>query len=109
MADRKFKNRQFNKNNPYHKILNQVMDPELGVGIVDMGLIYDVKEKNGTVNVTMTLTTMGCPAGPQLATEIDAVLRKHQGVNDVKVDVVWDPPWTPDKMNPAIRQMLFGG
>jgi metal-sulfur cluster biosynthetic enzyme len=101
--------RTFNEKNPYYHILNQVVDPEAGVGIVDMGLIYDVKEKKGIVDVTMTLTSMGCPAGPQLTTDIDGVLRLQKGVKDVQIQVVWDPPWNPDMMNPEIRAMLFGG
>lgn len=101
--------RKFDQSNPYHAILNEVIDPEAGVGIVDMGLIYDVSEENGIVKVTMTLTSMGCPAGPQLTTDIDDILRLQPHVKDVEIEVVWDPPWTPDQMNPEIRQMLFGG
>ncbi len=102
------KKKKFDQNNPYHAILNEVIDPEAGVGIVDMGLIYDVIEENGVVKVTMTLTSMGCPAGPQLTTAIDDILRVQSHVKDVEIEVVWDPPWTPEKMNPEIRQMLFG-
>ena len=101
--------RDFNESNPYFHILNMVVDPEVGVGIVDMGLIYHVEEHDGVVMVTMTLTSMGCPAGPQLTTDVDAVLRMQEGVKDVEIEVVWDPAWNPDMMNPDIKQMLFGG
>lgn len=92
----------------YLDLLNQVLDPETFVGIVDMGLIYDIEEKDGLVNVTMTLTSMGCPAGGQITTEIDSMLRLQKHVHDVKIDVVWDPPWNLDMMNPEVRVMLFG-
>jgi len=87
--------RDFDKNNPYYDILNMVVDPEVGVGIVDMGLIYHVEDHDGVVVVTMTLTSMGCPAGPQLTTDVDAVLRMQEGVKDVEIEVVWDPPGIP--------------
>jgi len=101
--------KDFDESNPYYHILNQVVDPEVGVGIVDMGLIYHVENKGGTVEVTMTLTSMGCPAGPQLTGDIDSVLRMEKGVKDVVIGVVWDPPWNPDMMNQDLRQMIFGG
>lgn len=101
--------RDFGPENPYYSVLNMVVDPEVGVGIVDMGLIYHVEENKGIVVVTMTLTSMGCPAGPQLTTDVDAVLRMQEGVKDVEIEVVWDPVWNPEMMNPEIRQMLFGG
>ncbi len=101
--------RDFDPSNPYYHILNMVIDPETGVGIVDMGLIYHVEEHKGVVVVTMTLTSMGCPAGPQLTTDVDAVLRMQEGVKDVEIEVVWEPAWNPEMMNPEIKQMLFGG
>ena len=101
--------RKFTEENPYYHILNQVIDPETGLGIVDMGLIYDAQEKKGVVTVTMTLTSMGCPAGPQLTTDVDAILRMQEGVKDVEIEVVWEPAWHPDMMNPELRQMLYGG
>jgi metal-sulfur cluster biosynthetic enzyme len=101
--------RDFDEKNPYYAVLNMVIDPELGVGIADMGLIYRVQEHDGVVVVTMTLTSMGCPAGPQLTEDIDSVLRMQKGVRDVEIEVVWEPAWNPEMMNPQIRQMLFGG
>lgn len=93
----------------YLDIINLVLDPETGVGITDMGLIYDVEEhKDGLITVTMTLTSMGCPAGGQITTEIDAMLRLQPHVTDVKIEVVWSPPWNPEMMNPDVKAMLFG-
>ncbi len=90
-------------------IINQVLDPELGVGVVDLGLIYDVKEKpRGTLLVTMTLTSMGCPLGPQISSEIENMLLTQKGVKKVQVQIVWDPPWNPGMMNPEIKAIIFG-
>lgn len=93
----------------YLDLINQVIDPETAVGITDMGLIYDVEEEpDGMIKVTMTLTSMGCPAGGQITTEIDALLRIQPHVRDVKIEVVWEPPWNPAMMNPDVKAMLFG-
>ena len=93
----------------YLELINQVTDPETGVGITDMGLIYDVEELgDGVVKVTMTLTSLGCPAGGQITTEIDSLLRIQPHILDVKIDVVWEPAWNPEMMNPEIKAMLFG-
>jgi len=93
----------------YLDLINQVVDPETAVGITDMGLIYDVEELDGgLVEVTMTLTSLGCPAGGQITTEIDSLLRIQPHVQDVKIDVVWEPPWNPGMMNPEVKAMLFG-
>lgn len=94
---------------PLLDLLNQVIDPELGVGIVDLGLIYDVKKlPGGKVKVTMTLTSMTCPAGPQLMAGVEEVLKKNGKARDVEVELVWDPPWDPGKMNPQVRAILYG-
>ena len=103
-----FRMKKFDESHPYYHILNQVVDPELGVGIADMGLIYEVKEKKGVVEVIMTLTSMGCPAGPELTTDIDGILRLQDHVKDVQIEVVWEPAWNPDMMKPEIKTMLFG-
>lgn len=98
----------FTEKHSYYDIINQVIDPDLGVGIADMGLIYKVKEKSGNVLVTMTLTSMGCPAGPDLISGIVDMLGKEKHIEDVQVEVVWDPPWSPDMMKPELKAMLFG-
>lgn len=99
----------FDDSNPYYNIINQVIDPELGVGIADMGLIYSLEvDKFGLAKVVMTLTSMGCPMGPEIAGDIDAILHLQDEINHVEIDLVWDPPWTPELMNAEMRTMLFG-
>ena len=101
--------KNFDEKHPYYHIINQVVDPEVGVGIADMGIIYRVDEKDGIIDVIMTLTSMGCPAGPEITTDIDGILRLQDNVKDVHIEVVWDPPWSPECIKPEIRTMLWGG
>lgn len=91
---------------PYWALLNNVIDPELGVGIVDLGLIYDVEIKDGRIKITMTFTSMGCPVGPSIISQVEEVAEEIPGVEEVSINLVWDPVWTPDKMNPDVRAML---
>jgi metal-sulfur cluster biosynthetic enzyme len=80
--------------------LNQVEDPELMMGIVDIGLVYEVNVSDaGDVDLTYSLTSMGCPAGPHIAAEIDRAVREIPGVGEVKAELVWTPPWTPERMS----------
>ncbi len=80
--------------------LNQVEDPELMMGIVDIGLVYEVDvDAENKVRCTYSLTSMGCPAGPHIASEIDRALREVPGVAEVEAELVWSPPWTPDRMS----------
>jgi metal-sulfur cluster biosynthetic enzyme len=105
---KKTKKPKFDSSSPYYKILNSVTDPEVNIGIADMGLIYGVVKDKATVLVTMTLTSMGCPAGPMLTEQIENALMKDKKIKDVQIEIVWDPPWTMERMKPEIRQMLFG-
>lgn len=93
-----------------HVLLNQlknVPDPELGISIVDLGLIYDVKaDKKGNVDVTMTLTTMGCPLFELIAGPVKTEIKKINGVKDVFVNLTFDPPWSPDKMSKEAKVKL---
>jgi metal-sulfur cluster biosynthetic enzyme len=89
--------------------LRQVEDPELGMDIVDLGLMYDVELENGTVKVIHTLTSMGCPVGPMIQQQIDEVVRALPGVDDVEVELTWDPPWTPEKMSEDAKFILGFG
>jgi len=88
--------------------LRQVKDPELDMNIVDLGLVYDVEidDGGGLVRLTMTLTSPGCPAGPMITNDIYKVVRAIDGVKDVDIDIVWEPYWTPDRIDPKIRAML---
>ena len=88
------------------KALRQVTDPEVGLNIVDLGLVYDVEVDGETVNVKMTLTSPGCPVGPQLLGESDQVVRALDGVTNVNVELVWDPYWTPERIDPKVRSFL---
>ncbi|SVA48756.1 uncharacterized protein METZ01_LOCUS101610, partial [marine metagenome] len=80
--------------------LKQCMDPEIPISIVDLGLIYgiDVSENND-VNIKMTMTTKGCPLHETMVDDVKRYTRKVIGVKDVNVDIVWDPPWSMDRMS----------
>ncbi len=87
--------------------LREVYDPELGLSIVDLGFIYDVKVENEkNVYVKMTLTTPGCPMSFYLVRLVEAKIRSIKDVSDVKVELVWDPPWTPDRMSEKAKKKL---
>ena len=86
--------------------LRQVKDPELDLNIVDLGLVYDVEIDEGEVRVIMTLTSPGCPAGPMITNDVYRVLRALDGVKDVNIDIVWEPYWTPERIDPKIRALM---
>ena len=87
--------------------LKTVYDPEIPVNIFEMGLIYDViVDAAGQVGVTMTLTAPACPAAQSLPVEVRDKARGVEGVTDAKVEVVWDPPWTKDRMSDAAKLQL---
>ena len=87
------------KENMYGALEN-VIDPELGIDIVNLGLIYDVELDNeGLANVTMTLTAMGCPLAATIEQDVKRCLTDLPEVRDVDVNIVWNPPWTKDKMS----------
>ena len=86
--------------------LRQVKDPELDMNIVDLGLVYDVEVDDGLVRINMTLTSPGCPAGPMITNDIYKAVRAIEGVKDVDIDIVWEPYWTPDRIDPKIRAMM---
>ena len=89
--------------------LRQVEDPELGMDIVDLGLLYDVEIEGPKVKVIHTLTSMGCPVGPMIQEDIDRVTREVPGVEDVNVELTFDPPWTPEKMSDDAKFILGFG
>lgn len=86
--------------------LRQVKDPEAGLNIMDLGLVYDVAIQNGTVDVKLTLTSPGCPAGGQIVGESEQVIRGLEGVEDVNIELVWEPFWTPERIDPKVRAFL---
>ncbi|HZD88320.1 MAG TPA: metal-sulfur cluster assembly factor [Gaiellaceae bacterium] len=91
------------------EVLRQVEDPELGMDIVDLGLLYDVAVEDSTVKVIYSLTSMGCPAGPLIAQDIDSAVRQVEGVEDVELELTFDPPWTPEKMSDDAKFILGFG
>lgn len=88
--------------------LSEVMDPEINLSIVELGLVYDIQYDNGDVLVTMTLTSPGCPLGPVIRGEAYAKLRELPGVKDVDVQIVWNPPWDPRTMASEDVKMQLG-
>jgi metal-sulfur cluster biosynthetic enzyme len=86
--------------------LRRVKDPELNLNIVDLGLIYGVRVDGSKVSVDMSLTSPGCPSGPEIMIGAEEALRSIPGVEDVQVNLVWTPFWTPDRIEPRIRAYL---
>lgn len=87
-------------------LLKDVEDPEMGVNIVDLGLIYDVKIENEEITIEMTLTSPACPAGPEIIQAVRDKLYSIQGISDVRVKLVWSPRWIPEMMSDEARDML---
>lgn len=94
----------------FHEVrerLREVYDPELGINVIDLGLIYKLEEpQEGRLHIEMTMTTPGCPAHETLCEAVEWAAARAFGVAEVEVDVVWDPPWTPDRMSDEARRML---
>lgn len=86
--------------------IKEIIDPEIGINIVDMGLIYDVEIDDTTVDITMTLTSPGCPAGGQIINGTQHVTQQMEGVEEVNVSVVWTPRWTPEMMSEEAKDEL---
>ena len=87
--------------------LRTCYDPEIPVNIYELGLVYEVNvDDAGLVSIKMTLTSPHCPAVQSLPAEIESKVKAVSGVNDVKIDLVWDPPWDPSKMSEAARLQL---
>ena len=86
--------------------LRRVKDPELNLNIVDLGLIYGVRVDGSKVSVDMSLTSPGCPSGPEIMTGAEEAVRSIAGVDDVQINLVWTPFWTPDRIEPRIRAYL---
>jgi metal-sulfur cluster biosynthetic enzyme len=80
-------------------VLRDVIDPELGLDFVELGLIYDVEVEGPTVRVTYTLTSPGCPIGPQVSEQIEEFVGELDGVDEVQPVMTFSPPWTPERMS----------
>jgi metal-sulfur cluster biosynthetic enzyme len=86
------------------KALRQVRDPELNLNIIDIGLVYDVAIAD--FKVQMTLTSPGCPSGAEIVADVKRTIEELEGVGQVEVEIVWEPYWTPERMDPRIRAFL---
>ncbi len=87
-------------------MLKNVYDPEIGINVVDLGLVYDVDIDDQVVNVKMTLTTPGCPLHDTLTRTAEMAIETLDGVSEAHVDMVWDPPWTPERITDEGRRLL---
>jgi len=86
--------------------LRQCMDPELGINIIDLGLVYGINVESTRVNILMTLTTPGCPLDSYFVQDITSRLKAIKGISDVSVELTFDPPWSPSKMSEESKDVL---
>jgi metal-sulfur cluster biosynthetic enzyme len=86
--------------------LQEVQDPEMPINLVDLGVIYGITEHDGVVDVDLTFTAMGCPASDFIVDDVRERLLQEPGVEEVRINVVWDPPWTTARMTEAGRDAL---
>lgn len=86
--------------------LRKVKDPELNLNVVDLGLIYGIAVDGNRVEIDMSLTSPGCPSGPQIMGDVERMVRTVEGVGDVIVNLVWTPLWTPDRIEPRVRAYM---
>ncbi|HEX2722627.1 MAG TPA: metal-sulfur cluster assembly factor [Gemmatimonadaceae bacterium] len=86
--------------------LRRVKDPDLNLNILDMGLVYGIEVKGAKVKVDMTLTSPGCPSGPEIMSNAETEIKSLPGVEEVEMNLVWMPFWTPEKMEPRVRAYL---
>lgn len=86
--------------------LRKVKDPDLNLNIVDLGLIYGIAVDGSTVKIDMSLTSPGCPSGPEIMSDAEQQIRALPGVADVAMNLVWSPPWTPERIEPRVRAYL---
>jgi metal-sulfur cluster biosynthetic enzyme len=100
----------FTEDDVRERLREQVYDPEIGINVVDLGLIYGIEldEHDGKTDVliTMTLTSFGCPLGPILVEEIQQALADLPNIGEIDINLVWSPPWTPDMMSEEAKEEL---
>lgn len=89
-----------------YEILGDIYDPEIPIDIVNLGLIYGVRIEEKKVNVNMTMTSPGCPAAQQIVTEARLLIEDLPDVEEANIEIVWDPPWTPEMMSEAAKESL---
>jgi metal-sulfur cluster biosynthetic enzyme len=86
--------------------LKEVLDPELGINVYDLGLIYEITEKNGDVKINMTLTTPGCPLHDSITTGVRNAIASLEGIHNVEIELVWNPAWNPSMMSAEAKALL---
>lgn len=86
--------------------LRRVKDPELNLNIIDLGLVYAIRVDGASVQVDMSLTTPACPSGPEIVQNATQELKDMPGVANADVNIVWSPPWTPERIEPRVRAYL---
>lgn len=86
--------------------LRGVIDPEIGLDVVELGLVYGVEVDGGQARVRLTMTTPACPLGEHIAADAEARVGQVEGVTGVEIELVWDPPWTPERLSPSAKAML---
>ena len=86
--------------------LRRVKDPDLQINIIDLGLVYGIRVDGAVINVDLTLTSPGCPSGAEITGDAERELLTIPGVEDVKINLVWAPFWSPDKIEPRVRAYL---
>src|SRR6266581_776454 len=86
--------------------LRKGKDPELNLNIIDLGLVYDIMVDGSDVQIDMTLTSPGCPAGPQIMTDVERAVKGMPGVGTATINLVWQPFWSPDRIEPRVRAYM---
>lgn len=89
-----------------YEVLGDIYDPEIPIDIVNLGLVYAVNIDGSKINVDMTMTSPGCPAATQIVTEAKLLLEDLPEVDEANIEIVWDPPWTPEMMSEAAKESL---
>lgn len=107
-AEKKPENGKLPNIDEVRNALRNVVDPEIHIDIVSLGLVYDVKVEGNDVHIKMTLTSPGCPYGPILIQQAQEVLKNVEGVKGGTIEVVWDPPWDPRTMASDEVKMMLG-
>jgi metal-sulfur cluster biosynthetic enzyme len=86
--------------------LRKVKDPELNLNIIDLGLVYDIMVDGSEVQIDMTLTSPGCPAGPEIMGDVERAVKAMPGVSKLTLNLVWQPFWSPDRIEPRVRNYM---
>ncbi len=92
--------------NDVWNVLKTVIDPEIGLDVVNLGLVYELRISDDSIYIKMTMTTPGCPLTSWILADAENKLRAIPGVKDVKIDLVWDPPWSVDRISEEARRLL---